>query len=407
MAPSADIVIIGGGVIGLSVAWHLARAGDASIVVLERGQVGGGASGAAAGMLAPLAEARAPGPFVTLGLESLHRYPAFAEALRAETELDIELVGPGMLRVAATEEEADALCAAFSWQRAAGLAVERLSGDEARQREPALSPTVRAAVLSPDERHVEPRRLVRALALACARRSVRIEENAPVVELMTEGPRVTGVRTASDVWPCGHVVVAGGAWSEPMGRWLGVSLPVFPVGGQILALRGLPPPLRHTVYGHAGYLVPKADGRIVVGATEERGAGFNVRPTAGGMARLLGMAQTLVPALADAAFDSVWSGLRPGSRDGLPILGPLPGWENAHVATGHFRNGILLAPITGEIVARGIVGLPPLPPSPIRFAGRGEPVESSPPGGRDVWQSFSPNRLPPPPFTSRGGGKGG
>ncbi len=347
-------MVVGGGVIGLSVAWRLLHAG-ASVVVLERGQVGKEASGAAAGMLAPLAEARGPGPFVELGLESLRRYPLFVDALREETGIDPELSCPGMLRVAMDAEEEDALCGAFTWQGEAGLRVERLSGEEARRLEPCLSPHVRAAVLSPQERHVEPRRLVRALALACARRGGRIAEGAPAESFETQGARVTGVRTADGAVSCGQVVVAGGAWTGAIGRRLDAPLPEFPVRGQILALACLPPPVRHTVYAHRGYLVPKADGRVVVGATEAR-AGFDARPTAGGLARLLVMAPTLVPALADASFESAWAGLRPASADGLPILGPLPAWENAHVAAGHFRNGVLLAPVTAEAVTPSVLG---------------------------------------------------
>lgn len=371
-----DVVIVGGGVIGLSVAWHLARSG-APVTVLERGTIGGGASGAAAGMLAPLAEAKTPGSFIELGRASLAAYPAFVEALRDETGLDPELIGPGMLRVATTDAEADTLCGAFEWQRAAGLPVEWLGAEAARTLEPALSPAVRAAVLSSGERHVEPRRLVRALALACARRGVCIRENTPVVGVTTTQRRVSGVQTPAGSVGSGSVVIAGGAWSEPMGRWLGMTLPVFPVRGQILALSCLPPPIRHTVYTQAGYLVPKADGRVVVGATEER-AGFDTRPTAGGMAGLLALAPALVPALADAPFESVWTGLRPGSPDGLPLLGPLPGWENVCVATGHFRNGVLLAPITGEIIAQSVLDSSPHPLLSARyradrFAGSGTP----------------------------------
>ncbi|MCW3097003.1 MAG: thiO [Chthonomonadaceae bacterium] len=354
--PAADVVVVGGGVIGLSLAWRLKREG-ASVVVLERGQVGGQATGAAAGMLAPLAEAKAAGPFVQLGLASLQRYPAFVSALREETGLDPELIGPGMLRVVHTESEEEILAQEFAWQRTIGLPMEWLGSAEARALEPALNPDTRAAVLSVREQNVEPRRLVRALAQACGLRGVRIVENAFVLGFTTMGARVTAVQTVNGPVPCGAVVVAGGAWSESIASWLRVALPVFPVRGQILALTCLPPPIRHTLYTHAGYLVPKADGRVIVGATEDS-AGFETRPTAQGLLRLLTLAIELLPALGNAPFESAWAGLRPASADGLPILGILPGWENAHVASGHFRNGILLAPITGELVAQEIRGGP-------------------------------------------------
>ena len=350
---SADVVVVGGGVIGLSVAWHLRREG-ASVILLEGGQVGGQATGAAAGMLAPLAEAKEAGPFVTLGLASLRRYPEFVDALREETGMDAELTGPGMLRTATGEDELEALSREFAWQRALDLPIEWLSGAEVHMREPALSANIEAAVLSTFEKNVEPRRLARALALANVRRKVSILEGTPVFGFEKAGARVTGVHTPGGILSCGQVVIAGGAWTKTIGSWLEANLPIFPVRGQILALSCLPPPLKHTLYTRAGYLVPKADGRVVVGATEDS-AGFDARPTAQGMARLLNFAVQQIPSLATAPFENAWAGLRPACVDELPILGPLPGWENAYVATGHFRNGILLAPITGEILAQSLL----------------------------------------------------
>ena len=356
---SADVVVVGGGIIGLSVAWSL-RGQGASVLVLERGQVGGQATGAAAGMLAPLAEAKVAGPFVTLGLASLRRYPAFIEALREETSMDAELTGPGMLRTANGEAEAAALNREFVWQQALDLPMEWLSGAEVRKLEPSLTANIEAAILSPVEKHVEPSRLARALALANVRRGVRILEGTPVSGFAKTSKKVTGVHTPGGILSCGHVVIAGGAWTETIGSWLEVDLPIFPVRGQILALSCLPPPLRHTLYAHTGYLVPKADGRLVVGATEDR-AGFDARPTAQGINSMLTFAVQQIPSLGEAPFESAWAGLRPASEDRLPILGPLPGWENAHVATGHYRNGILLAPITGEILAQELLHDSPHP----------------------------------------------
>jgi glycine oxidase len=170
---------------------------------------------------------------------------------------------------------------------------------------------------------------------------------------------VTGVRTATDVYSCGDVVIAAGAWADQVAKWLGASLPVFPVRGQILALQCTPSPVKYTIYAHAGYIVPRVDGRVLVGATAEYGVGFDTRPTAVGMTTLLQAAATLVPPLMQAPFDRVWAGLRPGCADNLPIFGLLPGWRNVHLAAGHFRNGVLLAPITGEIVAGLVTGAQP------------------------------------------------
>jgi glycine oxidase len=355
----SDVVVIGGGIVGLSVAWNLIKEG-VSVTVIEAGQVGGQASGAAAGMLAPLAEARELGPFLTLGLESLARYPALVAELQEETGIDVELVGPGMLRVATTDEEAYNLSVEWEWQQDLGLAGDCLSAKEARLLEPALSLDVRLAVRSPEERNVEPRRLLRALALACARRGVRIVEGEPVVDFELEGDTVTAVMSLGRHFGCGAVVLAAGAWTEVLGRRLDSLVPVYPVRGQILSLACLPPPIRHTIYGPDGYLVPKSDGRVVVGATEDE-AGYDARTSAGGIARLLAMAPVLVPSLLSAAFDSAWAGLRPASADGMPILGRLPAWTNAYAACGHFRNGILLTPITGEVMAHEILDATPHP----------------------------------------------
>ena len=355
-----DIVIVGAGVIGLSIAWHLAREG-ATVTVIDKGPVGRGSSWAAAGMLAPFAEAKERDAFYQLTIAALRAYPAFVSALQEQTGLETELSRVGLLRVALDEDGEKALRATFSRQCGDGLPVHWLAGEEVRKLEPGLSPGIRAAILSPEEWHIEPRKLTRALAVACAERGVEILEETPVEGFRSATGRVTAVCAAGKEVSTGQVILASGCWSGGVGQSLGVTLPVSPVRGQILALGPcLPSPVRHTIYADHGYLVPKADGRVVVGATQED-AGFDCRPTCAGIGGLLAMAPKLAPKLADMPIESMWVGLRPASRDGLPIMGRLARFENVYAATGHFRNGILLAPITGDLMTKLILHNEPSP----------------------------------------------
>lgn len=366
-ASASDIVIIGGGVIGLSTAWQLSRRGVNVTVVdaRQRGQ----ASWAAAGMLAPLAETGTPGPLVDLGLDSLRAYPRFLAALREETGDAPALYGPGMLRVAVTDDEGDALCRSLSWQKDRGLPLEWLDGPAVRNLEPGVSHSVQAALLSSQEKHVTPRRLLQTLTQACLRRRVSLLTETTATGLVSSGERVQAVQTTAGIVPCSQLLMTGGAWSGQAKGLLGISFPVTPVRGQMLSLTPTPSaPFRHTIYGHRRYLVPRAGNQVVVGATEER-VGFDTGTTASSIASLLSAASSLVPALADAALESVWTGLRPVSADGLPLLGRVSPWQNVQVASGHGRNGILLTPITSELMAEALLNDAP-PPSaftPARF----------------------------------------
>jgi len=367
----SDFLILGGGVIGLSIAYHLGKQG-ATVTVLDASTNNGVASTAAAGMLAPLAESGKPGPFLDMALDSLRRYPEFIAALQEETGKALEIAGLGMLRVVQTEAEEAAQCRAFAWQRATGLPLTRISHSELRHLEPALGPEARSAVLSPEERHVNPRLLRRALIAACRRVGAQVNVMLGASGFISEGSRVTAVQTKHEEFTSSQIVLCGGAWSGLMSQWLGVSLPVTPLRGQALSLGPQSPlPVRHTIYAHSGYLVPRRERHIdllIVGATEEA-VGFDAERTAGGCAVLLNMALALAPPLAKMPFYSHWAGLRPVSADGLPLLGRLPGWDNVHVATGHGRNGILLTPITGALMADHLLRDAPLPAAfdPARF----------------------------------------
>lgn len=369
-AAASDFLILGGGVVGLSIAYFLSRQG-ASVTVLDAGEPGQ-ASPAAAGMLAPLAEASKPGPFLDLALDSLRRYPAFAAALRDAGGQDLHIQGPGMLRVARTDAEEAGLCRALSWQPPLGLPLYRLTGAEAHRLEPGLSPTVQAAVLSPAEKHVEPRLLLAALSAACRAQGAEIVSAFAAIGLEASAGRARAVLSASARHTFGTLVLAAGAWSHALAQRLGFDVPVTPLRGQILALGPQSPaPISHTLYTHGAYLVPRADGRIVAGATEEW-AGFAVATDDAAIRGLRAEASALAPALADWPLHSAWAGLRPVSADGLPLLGRLPGWDNVHLATGHGRNGILLAPVTGALMADALLHDAPLPAAfdPARFGGK-------------------------------------
>lgn len=345
---------MGGGVIGCAVAWFLAREGVA-VTLLERGEIAGQASGAAAGMLTPLAEAdpesAAGRSFLRWGRRSLALFPELVAELRESSGVDPEYRASGLLRVARDETEVRALR-----RRAAALPEAELTwltGDEVRTWEPQLAPGLAGALHSPRDGHVRSPLLVRAYARAASRRGARIETGVPVVGLARERARVVGVETPEGRRTAGQVVLCTGSWTP--GLDLGVTLPVAPVRGQIVSLDAPEPPFGAILWGGPTYLVPKLDGSVVVGATEER-AGFERRVTAGGVRGLLDAATRLVPALAEASFRGAWAGLRPETPDHLPLVGPVPHVDGLVVATGHFRAGVLLSPMTGEIVRDGVLG---------------------------------------------------
>ncbi|CAN5121095.1 glycine oxidase ThiO [soil metagenome] len=349
-----DVAVIGGGVIGCAVARHVARQG-ASTVVLERGTPGAEASHAAAGMLAPLAEADGPGPFLDLLRAGAHAYPDFVADLARETGIDCGYRTEGTLLVSLREADDAPLEHRYRWQSDAGLPVERLERDAALQLEPGLAPTLRKALLFPLDRQLDNRLRARALpaAAAAAGADFRLGEPAGVRH---DGARVTGATFGGDEISAATVVIAAGAWS---GTIAGAPdpPPVRPVRGQILALDVLPLAFTHTIDSLRGYLVPRSDGRLIVGATVEAG-GWSKALTPRGVGELLEAAVQIAPALADAPIVELWAGLRPGTPDGLPVLGPDPRLGGLLYASGHYRNGILLAPLTGQAIGELALGRP-------------------------------------------------
>ena len=365
---SVDVAIVGGGIIGCAVARTLARSGMA-VTVLERDRPGRQASWAAAGMLAPQAEADRAGPFFDLLLRARDRFPALSEELLQETGIDIGYLADGMLLVALSEIDEAGLEARWAWQREAGLPVERLDGLEARRLVPGLSPEVRSALLFPGDHQVENRSLVEALRISAERAGARFATGVEVRELASRSGGVRVEMASGEAIDAGHAVLAAGAWSGAV-RGLPRALPVEPVHGELIAYRRAGPAFGHTVASPRGYLVPRADGRLIVGATSDR-LGFDVATTEQGRARLVAAAREAVPELAGEAIVDHWFGFRPGTPDDLPILGPDPDLPSLVYACGHYRNGILLAPITAEIVgdllSRGGTSLDLQPFRPDRF----------------------------------------
>lgn len=360
------MAVVGGGVIGLSIAYHAARRG-AKVTLLEADRVGTGASGAAAGMLNAQAESGEPGPFLDLQLRGRDAHRPLATELYEETGLDPEYVWSGTLRVARSESFENRLSEAHRWQRERGLSAEWLDGEAARELEPALAPDARAALHLPHEGQVNSGRLVRALTLAAMRRGVELREDTRVTDLRVERGRVTGVETAQGGVAAGSIALAGGTESPGLLSGIGLELPVHPVKGETLAVHAAPPPVRANVWDESCYLVPKRDGRVVIGATEEPGV-RDPRPALGGVARLSQGAVGLVPALSGCPVADLWGGLRPGTPSGRPILGPVKGYDNLLLATGHYRNGILLSAITGDAIsALALRETPPLDLAPFHY----------------------------------------
>ena len=347
-----DVVVVGGGPIGLACAWR-ARQRGLEVVVLERDRAGSGAASVAAGRLAPTTEADfGEGELLRLNLDSLKAYPPFVAELEAETGVEVGLLPCGTLSVALERDGAEELRRVERLYEQMGLAAERLLPSEARRLEPGLAPGVAAGLLVPGELAVDPRRLVQALAAA-----VPVVEGAEATAALLDGGRIVGVRTSAGDFHGEQVVVACGAWGAP---WLPERArpEVRPVKGEVLILRGAEGLLRRSlrsVGAHHVYLVPRGDGRIVVGATSlERG--FDATVTAGGVLELLREAYRVLPEVAELELLEARASFRPGTADNRPIVGP-GALEGLILATGHYRNGILLTPLTADAVADLLVGV--------------------------------------------------
>ena len=369
---SADVVIVGGGVIGLAIARGLALRGVRDICLVERATLGTEASFAAAGMLLPQVEADAEDDFFRLACKSRDLYPSFAAALREETGVDIELDTTGTLYLALNEHDQEEIEKRYRWQARAGLAVELLSATAARELEPCISKSALGALLFPNDIQVENRRLLSALANSVKNLGVDVLTETNVESLQIERDRVAGVQTSRGTIRCKSIVLAAGTWTSLLLRSSVFPDPLIqPVRGQMICLESKPQLTRHVIYSPRGYLVPRQDGRLLAGSTSEN-AGFAKRVTAGGISSILRNALEISPAMATLPVVETWAGLRPRPADGLPVLGACGEIDGVVYATGHYRNGILLAPLTAELITEAIVAgvtSPLLAPfSPDRFS---------------------------------------
>lgn len=365
------VIVVGGGIIGASIAWRLAQE-RAEVSVLERARLGQEASWAAAGLIAPQAEAQSSGIFFDLCLAARRAFDLTIDRLATDAGLDPEYDPHGILYIALDRAESTELQARAIWHRTSGAVVHELSAAEARRMEPLISPETRFALHLPDNRRVDNRKLTQTYIAAAVNAGAEFREGVTVNSIVTAGGRATGVLLHDgSALEADCVVVAAGSWSPQVRGLEGDRVALHPVRGQMLCFEARPRTLTPSLFSMRAYIVPRRDGRIVVGSTMEE-AGYNKSVTLAGIEKISRGALAMVPTLGDLPLRETWAGLRPAARDLLPVIGHSPSVPNVIWATGHYRSGILLSALTGEVVADLIAGRPPsidlAPYSPRRFA---------------------------------------
>ena len=362
MATPPDVLVLGGGVIGLSTAYFLAREG-VRVAVVDKGDFGQESSWAGAGILPGGNPKRAKSALGRLRAHSIALFPDISAELRERTGIDNGYLRCGglELRRSADALERQRVENLVREERGEGLHCEVLDADLLRALEPALSPELPGAVHFPEMAQVRNPRHLKALIAGCAALGVQLRPGCPVYGVERAGERVTAVQTPEGPLTADRFLIAAGAWSDMLVQLVGWRTHVRPVRGQIVMLAAQPPVLRRVLLAGDHYLVPRPDGRVLVGSTEED-VGFDKRTTAEAVQGLLGLALRLVPGLAAAPVERCWAGLRPGSPDGRPFLGPVPGCANLFVATGHFRSGIMLSLGTGLVMTELLLGREPTVP---------------------------------------------
>jgi glycine oxidase len=371
---SRSVVVVGGGIIGLSVGWQLARRG-CRVTVFDRDAAGRAASWVAAGMLAPVSEFGFENEdFLDLGQRSVEMFPRFLDELAADSGRSIPLDTRGTMVVGFHRDDTERIRRTHNFRKNKGLPVQWMTGSEARELEPLLSPKAASAMWIPHDHQIDNRDVVEALKEALVREGGELVENTEVTAIRGENGRCVGVITGGAEYDAGATVLAAGCWSGRMaGIPDGLAPGVRPVKGQIVSLRNDPShEFERVIRAPDAYILPKGDGRLLIGATEEE-MGFDTTPTAGPVMRLIERAWEAVPAIYDLPIESIEAGLRPGTRDHEPLIGD-SGMDGLLYATGHYRHGILLAPVTAYAICDMILdGKPPqwvAPFSPSRFRNR-------------------------------------
>jgi glycine oxidase len=379
MSALPDVLIIGGGVIGLTTAYYLAREG-VSVSLVDKGDLGREASWAGAGILAGGHPKRAKSPMGRLRAHSIALFPELSAELRERTGIDNGYLRCGGLELRRSGDalERQRIDNLVREERGEGLHCEVLDAGQLHELEPALAQTLPGAIHFPEMAQVRNPRHVKALIAACGKLGVRLQPGCPVYALDREGERVMAVRTPEGMLRAERFLIAAGSWSDMLLQLVGWQADIRPVRGQIALLNVQPSLFQRVLLAGAQYLVPRPDGRVLVGSTEEE-VGFDKRTTAQAIQDLLSLATSLVPGLTQAQVERCWAGLRPGSPDGRPFLGAVPGCTNLFVAAGHFRSGIQLSPGTGLVMKELLLGQQPtVPREPFRLdrtsAARAEPA---------------------------------
>ncbi len=354
---SLDIAIIGGGVIGLTLARALYKRGVKSVALIEsNSDIGMEASWAAGGMLAPQSEANEADAFFNLACASRDLYTNFAKELFEETGIDVELEKTGTLYLAFNEHDLEEIEKRYRWQTKAGLKVEKLNANEAREIEPYISENVLGALRFPLDVQVENRLLVKALNASVEKSGVEIFTNTKAETLLVENKKTFGIETSKGIIHAEKIIIANGAWASVLNFKDNIvkKINLEPVRGQMLCFASPERKIRHVIYSPRGYIVPRIDRRIIVGSTSER-VGFEKRVTCEGINAITNIALEIAPPVGRFPLVDYWSGLRPATENEMPVIGASKSIKNLYYAVGHYRNGILLAPITGELLADEIL----------------------------------------------------